>query len=113
VLKEWSVGSIRMTQITALVLRGVAAGYRYGFDVMEVCDLPSGTVYPALRRLEKAGLLKSRWEDPAAAQADGRPRRRIYELTAEGRGALPEAEWKLSEVRRLLGDLPSPEERSA
>ncbi len=64
--REWPVGSVRMTQITALVLRVVAGGSRYGFDVMETCGLPSGTVYPALRRLERAGLLKSRWEDAAA-----------------------------------------------
>ena len=49
---------VRMTQVTALVLRAVAAGYEFGFDVMEACDLPSGTAYPALRRLEKSGLLK-------------------------------------------------------
>jgi DNA-binding PadR family transcriptional regulator len=102
-----------MTQITALVLRGVAAGYRYGFDVMEACGLPSGTVYPALRRLEKAGLLKSRWEDTAEAHAEGRPRRRTYALTSEGRRALPEAERKLSEVRRLLGELPPPQAKKA
>ena len=70
-----------MTQVTALVLRAVAAGYHYGFDVMETCDLPSGTAYPALRRLHKAGLLRSRWEKTKDAHADGRPRRRIYELT--------------------------------
>jgi DNA-binding PadR family transcriptional regulator len=92
-----------MTQNTALVLRVVAAGHRYGFDVMEACDLPSGTVYPALRRMEKAGLLKSRWEDATEAHALGRPRRRIYELTSAGRELLPDAEGKLSEVRRLLG----------
>lgn len=98
-----------MTQVTALVMRAVAAGYRYGFDVMETCALPSGTVYPALRRLEKAGLLKSRWEKSADAHADGRPRRRTYELTGRGRNALPEAEHKLAEVRRLLSDLsPAP-----
>ena len=107
------MASVRMTQITALVLRVVAAGHRYGFDVMEACGLPSGTVYPALRRLEKAGLLKSRWEKAAEAHADGRPRRRTYELTAGGREALPDAERKLSEVRRLLGDLPPPEVRRA
>ena len=95
-----------MTQITALVLKAVAAGYRYGFDVMEACELPSGTAYPALRRLEKARLLKSRWEKAAEAHADGRPRRRIYELTPAGADALHEAERKLSEVRRLLADLP-------
>ena len=105
--------SVRMTQITALVLQSVAAGFRYGFDVMEACGLPSGTVYPALRRLEKAGLLRSRWEEEAAAHADGRPRRRTYALTDEGWRALPEAEAKLQEVRRLLGGFPPVETREA
>ena len=41
-----------------------------------------GTLYKALGRLEEFGLLTSRWEDAAAA--DGRPRRRLYELTGEG-----------------------------
>ena len=98
--------SVRMTQVTALVLRAVAAGYKYGFDVMEACDLPSGTVYPALRRLEKAGLLRSSWEDANDAHADGRPRRRTYSLTDRGEAALPQAEHKLEEMRRLLGALP-------
>ena len=99
------MGAFRMTQITALVLRSVAAGHRHGFDVMEACGLASGTAYPALRRLENAGLLRSRWEEAAAALAEGRPRRRTYELTQQGRGALAEAEAKLADVRRLLEDL--------
>ncbi len=107
------MGSVRMTQITALVLRVVASGHRYGFDVMEACDLPSGTVYPALRRMEKAGLLKSRWERASEAHALGRPRRRTYELTSAGREALPTAERKLSEVRRLLGEHSSPVPKKA
>ena len=41
-----------------------------------------GTLYKALSRLEEFGLLTSRWEDAAAAQ--GRPRRRLYELTSQG-----------------------------
>jgi DNA-binding PadR family transcriptional regulator len=41
-----------------------------------------GTLYKALSRLEEFGLLASRWEDAAAAE--GRPRRRLYELTGEG-----------------------------
>jgi DNA-binding PadR family transcriptional regulator len=41
-----------------------------------------GTLYKALGRLEEFGLVTSRWEDPAAAE--GRPRRRLYELTGEG-----------------------------
>ena len=43
-----------------------------------------GTLYKALGRLEERGLLASRWEDPAAAEGEGRPRRRLYELAAEG-----------------------------
>lgn len=100
------MGRVRMTQITALILRAVASGYGYGFDIMESCGLPSGTVYPALRRLEKAGLLASRWEAEEQAHGDGRPRRRIHELTPEGVEALLEAERKLAEMRRLLEDLP-------
>jgi PadR family transcriptional regulator, regulatory protein PadR len=42
-----------------------------------------GTLYKALGRLEEFGLLTSRWEDAAAA-VEGRPRRRLYELTGEG-----------------------------
>jgi PadR family transcriptional regulator len=41
-----------------------------------------GTLYKALSRLEEFGLLTSRWEDAAAAE--GRPRRRLYELTKQG-----------------------------
>ena len=41
-----------------------------------------GTLYKALGRLEEFGLLASRWEDAAAVE--GRPRRRLYELTGEG-----------------------------
>ena len=43
-----------------------------------------GTLYKALRRMEKADLLASRWEDPLIAADDGRPRRRLYRLTAAG-----------------------------
>jgi DNA-binding PadR family transcriptional regulator len=41
-----------------------------------------GTLYKALGRLEELGLLASRWED--AAVVEGRPRRRLYELTGDG-----------------------------
>jgi DNA-binding PadR family transcriptional regulator len=47
-----------------------------------------GTLYRALDRMEKAGLLQSRWEDPTAAAAESRPRRRLYQLTAAAEKAL-------------------------
>ncbi len=46
-----------------------------------------GTLYKALERMERAGFLTSRWEDPALAAADSRPRRRLYTLTAAGEEA--------------------------
>jgi DNA-binding PadR family transcriptional regulator len=50
-----------------------------------------GTLYKALGRMETAGLLMSRWESADGAAAEGRPRRRLYEVTAAGAGAL--AAW--------------------
>ena len=47
-----------------------------------------GTLYKALARMEDAGLLESRWEDPAVAEAEQRPRRRLYRVTALGQEVL-------------------------
>ena len=46
----------------AAILQAIDHGYGYGFDIMDATGLPSGTVYPALRRMEAAGLIASRWE---------------------------------------------------
>lgn len=46
-----------------------------------------GTLYRALERLEKLGLLASRWEDPSVAAAEQRPLRRLYQITAAGETA--------------------------
>ena len=54
-----------------------------------------GTLYKALGRLEDAGLLASTWEDPQAAAAEGRPRRRFYEVTGAGERAL--AAWQVEQ----------------
>jgi len=50
-----------------------------------------GTLYRALARLEKMGLLRSRWEDPAIPARENRPGRRLYTLTALGDAAVDEA----------------------
>jgi DNA-binding PadR family transcriptional regulator len=47
-----------------------------------------GTLYKALGRLEDGGLVESHWEDPAHAEGEGRPRRRLYAVTSAGRVAL-------------------------
>jgi PadR family transcriptional regulator len=51
-----------------------------------------GTLYRALSRMETAGLLTSRWEDPGVAEAEGRPRRRLYRVTGRGVAALADAD---------------------
>jgi DNA-binding PadR family transcriptional regulator len=50
-----------------------------------------GTLYKALERMETAGLLESRWEDPQLAASQGRPRRRLYRVTGAGERALSAA----------------------
>ena len=82
---------MNMTYPTALVLQALARGYHYGFDIMDATGLPSGTVYPILRRLDREGLIKSKWEAAAAAHREARPARRYYEITAAGE-AVNEAE---------------------
>ncbi len=76
---------------TIMVLHALARGHRYGFDVLEQTGLTSGTVYPALERLERLGLAKSKWEDAEVAHEDKRPPRRYFEITGEGKRELIEA----------------------
>ena len=88
---------------TALfVLQALAQGHRFGFDVMDATQLPSGTVYPALRRLESLGYVASSWEDDDKARKANRPRRRNYQLTREGREHLAEAEARYRAVEKLF-----------
>lgn len=83
---------MRRLSITAVcVLRAIADGFQYGFDIIDRTELPSGTVYPALGRLERDGFLKSAWENEPDAHAEGRPARRYYKLTAPGVKALAES----------------------
>ena len=82
---------MRMTLATTLVMQAIGAGHRHGFDIVEVTGYPTGTVYPALRRLERDGYVRSRWEAERTAMRDGRPARRYYELTASGVTALEAA----------------------
>jgi DNA-binding PadR family transcriptional regulator len=84
--------------LDGLLLAVIARAPTHGYGVIAELrarsdgefDLPEGTVYPALHRLEKAGLLASRWSDDAAR------RRRIYAITAAGERSLGRrrAEWR-------------------
>jgi len=88
-----------------LVLEAIARGHAYGFEIMNETTLPSGTVYPLLRRLESSGLLESAWEEEDRAHAEGRPARRYYRATEDGLSSLAEARERLAEQQRFLGDV--------
>ena len=86
------------------ILHAIASGSRFGFDIMAATGLTSGAVYPALDRLEHLGLLRSHWENEAAAHAEGRPARRYFALTAEGAVALQAALERFKALRPVVID---------
>lgn len=99
---------MNLTHPTTLVLYALANGFAHGFEILDATGLPSGTVYPILRRLEREALVTARWEDVAVAQQEQRPPRRYYELTAAGEGVLDTARSRYpvprtiaSRIRRL------------
>lgn len=104
------MGKGYLSYTMALILQSVDNGYRYGFDIMAMTGLPSGTVYPALRRLEDAYYIVSKWEKAALAHAEQRPARKYYEVTKSGGEALVEARRRF----RLLEQMtPPPELKTA
>ena len=88
-----------LSHAATAVLQAIARGFRHGFDVTRATGLPSGTVYPALRRLEEAGLVTSAWEEARVAHREGRPPRRYFALTAAGSTALGEALQRYKTLR--------------
>ena len=84
-------GEMLKGHLDMIVLAALAGGPAHGYAVIEeirrksgrAFDLPEGTIYPALHRLEQAGLLTSRW-----VTADTGRRRRVYSLTKRGERAL-------------------------
>lgn len=78
----------KLSHTAAMILQAIHTGYIYGFSVMEVTGLPGGTVYPAMRRLERDGLIRSEWERQSVAAAALRPPRKYYKLTRFGKATL-------------------------
>jgi DNA-binding PadR family transcriptional regulator len=98
-----------VVRVTVAVVRVVSVllaepdAPRYGLDLMAATGLPSGTVYPILRRMREAGWVDAAWEpiDPAAK---GRPARRYYRLTGDG---VARARAAVAEVRAAASPVPS------
>ena len=91
------LGEALKGHLDLLLLSILANGQAHGYAIIEslrtrsegTFDLPEGTVYPALHRLENQGLLKSSWSE------DSGRRKRIYQLTPKGQQALTtrQDEW--------------------
>jgi PadR family transcriptional regulator, regulatory protein PadR len=99
----------KLSHTAAMILQALDAGFVYGFSIMEMTGLPSGTVYPAMRRLERDDLIRSQWEKQSIADAEQRPPRKYYKLTAAGRTTLESSRKRYPLLERLI---PTDEARS-
>ena len=84
------------------ILAAIRDGSTYGLDIVAATGLPSGTVYPTLGRLKRSTLVRTHWEDQRSADKEGRPRRRYYDLTADGARALAEGHAPVAEAAVAL-----------
>jgi DNA-binding PadR family transcriptional regulator len=100
----------KLSHTAAMILQAIHTGRIYGFSVMEATGLPSGTVYPAMRRLERDELIVSKWEQQSIADAEQRPLRKYYKLTRAGKSTLEGLYKRYPLLERLL---PSHEEQKA
>lgn len=99
----------RMTDQVQHVLRALLIDLlkpQYGLELSNETGLATGTLYPILTRLTKAGWVEAKWEELADDESVGRPRRRYYQLTRNGaesaRIALAEAHAKKSAASASL-----------
>lgn len=96
--------------LDGLLLAALESGPKHGYAIITAVqersggalELRTGTTYPALNRLERTGLLSSRWESV------GERRRRCYELTDAGRSALAEERTSWREFTAAIGSVLDP-----
>lgn len=96
------VSEAKLSHTAAMILQAINAGFVYGFSIMEMTGLPSGTVYPAMRRLERDGLIRSQWERQSIADAEQRPARKYYKLTSAGKVTLEASRKRYPLLDRLI-----------
>ena len=107
--RESKPADAKLSHTAALILHAVDAGFIYGFSIMEMTGLPSGTVYHAMRRLERDELIRSHWERQSIADAEQRPPRKYYKLTPAGKITLEASRKRYPLLERLI---PSEEAKS-
>src|ERR1019366_6654265 len=100
--REVKIAETRLSHTAAMVLQALDAGFVYGFSIMEMTGLPSGTVYPAMRRLERDDLIRSHWEQQSIADAEQRPARKYYKLTRSGKLTLEASRRRYPLLSKLI-----------
>jgi DNA-binding PadR family transcriptional regulator len=96
--------------LEGLILASLERGTAHGWDIWRRLEsesdgalaLKEGSLYPALYRLERQGLIAARWENPAERPG---PRRRVYRLTAKGQRRLAAARDQWRQFVSVLGNL--------
>jgi DNA-binding PadR family transcriptional regulator len=97
--------------LEALILSALKQSEAHGFEILRRLDsagsgvlkLKEGSLYPALYRLEAAGMVKAAWEDPKSRRRG--PRRRIYRLTLKGRRRLDAARGEFQQFITVVGSI--------
>lgn len=97
--------------LESLILSALRRGEGHGFEILRRLDdagsgalkLKEGSLYPALYRLESAGLIAGKWEDNSTARRG--PRRRIYRITSKGRRQLVQARAEFQQFVSVIGGI--------
>lgn len=97
--------------LEALALSALSRGDAHGFEILRrlqeagsgALSLKEGSLYPALYRLETAGMVKAVWEDSSTPRRG--PRRRVYRLTAKGRRRLDAARAEFQHFTTIIGSI--------
>jgi PadR family transcriptional regulator PadR len=97
--------------LETLILSSLRRGDAHGFEILKRLDeagsgllrLKEGSLYPALYRLESAGMIKGVWESADTPRRG--PRRRIYRLTAKGRKRLEKARGEFRQFVQIIGGI--------
>ena len=96
--------------LETLVLSALKRGQAHGFEILKRLEaagsgalkLKEGSLYPALYRMEAAGLIEGTWEEGEGRRG---PRRRVYALTPKGRRRLDEARGEWDTFVRVIGGI--------
>ena len=104
-------GDVLCGHLETLILSVLRRGNAHGFDILRRLEdagsgalrLKEGSLYPALYRMEAAGLIKGAWEDDSTARRG--PRRRVYRLTAKGKRRFQEARSEFENFVAVIGGI--------